>query len=371
MVARPPALAPALAALAGSSVSTLQPLPKRGSDGLEPRVRIHHPYYDEPHDILLVLRGVDPLPSHRDGPIQPYSIDAGLHHATVLHACAIIAGNAFDKASLSRDRDGHEPVLPTLSLHDILEPSDYWLQISNSSTPSLPYPISASFSDWRFPHRPLPEEWLAPHKPPAYQLPSSVSQPGDIVHMIENQRSGAEPCRMSGHRGATEPAHLVPQAMTDWFVSNMMGQYTRQSAGNINDDANRLRLRVDLHYLFDAHRFIFVPKPVRPAPSTTDSTSSTSPATTTTPARPDYALAVHVLEPTKDLEVVALYHNLSLQTDIEDYQDARRFLFARFAYAIFSLLQPFLKAARRYVLVAKDSTDEAGIPNRSKLRRSG
>ncbi|KUI57011.1 hypothetical protein VP1G_04351 [Cytospora mali] len=377
MIARPPALSPAtLAALvsAGSPVSLLHPLPKRGRDGLESRIRIRHPGYEDPHDILLVFRCVDPLPSdpgrddNKARRAEQSEINTGVHHATVLRACAIVVGNAFDRASLSRDRQGQYPALYTVSLDGILEPGDYWLQVSSpsgsypASTSPSPYPVVASFSDWRFPHRPLPWEWLCPHRPPAHQLPS-ISQPQGIADKIRQQQPAVRPCCISGHRGATESAHLVPQTMTEWFRSNMMGQYTRTSVGDIHDEANRIPLRADLNFLLDNPQIVFVPKPTTLAPCT-------SAATTTCFGRPEYALAVHVLDP-KEFETVALYHNLSLQAysddqNIREYQDARRFLYARFAHSIFYLLQPFLQAANRFVLVAEDSNESNKPTSRSK-----
>ncbi|KUI72731.1 hypothetical protein VM1G_08148 [Cytospora mali] len=372
MIARPPSLSPAALARLDridSPLSLLHPLPKRGSDALESQVRIRHPGYSEPYDVLLVFQCVDPLspdrsPEYNEG--KQSEVDTGVHHGTVLQACAIITGNTFDRAALTRDREGRYPIILSVSMDGVLESGDYWLQIVGPfgtyipPNASPPYPVVASFSDWRFPHLPLPWEWLSPHDPPRHQLPTK-SQPQAMFARIKQHQPAVRPCFVSGHRGATESAHILPPAMTDWFRSNMMGQYTRTGSGDIDDAANRMPLRADLKCLLDNPKVVIVPKP-------TQHTTTPSQASMSSFGRPNYALTIHVLKP-KDPETVALYHNLSLQAysdeqSILEDQNSRRFLFARFAQSVFHMLQPFLQAVDRFVLVTEESNGSPVLAER-------
>lgn len=109
---------------------------------------------------------------------------------------------------------------------------------------------------------------------------------------------------------------------------------------SINDLPNILPLRADLHWSFGQLRFVIVPKPV----ASDIATESTR-----------YALAVHMLD-SEELEDIALYRNLALQTysdnrSTREYVSARPFFFARFALALFGQLLPFLQSAPRHVLV--------------------
>ena len=91
-----------------------------------------------------------------------------------------------------------------------------------------------------------------------------------------------------------------------------MSQKTRKVNETINDPANCLLLRADLHHGYDELQFVFVPKT-------------------------DGVLATNVLEPIP--ESLSLYHNANL------YQNhiGPEFVFARFAYANSLLLSLFLQ----------------------------
>jgi hypothetical protein len=84
----------------------------------------------------------------------------------------------------------------------------------------------------------------------------------------------------------------------------------------INDDKNILILRKDLHHLFDARRFTFVPKRF---------------GTYTSGSAPE--LVTHVLLPSGSPELVGLYHNRSPQPI---HGISIECLFARFAWSLFT-----------------------------------
>lgn len=61
----------------------------------------------------------------------------GVHHETVLLACQIIAGNAFDLAYLSYDQKGLHRV--GISRDGILTRSHYYLHVPQGRVASFPY----------------------------------------------------------------------------------------------------------------------------------------------------------------------------------------------------------------------------------------
>ncbi len=114
-----------------------------------------------------------------------------------------------------------------------------------------------------------------------------------------------------------ETAHIVPGNPSDmkWWNSNGMSQY-----GERNSSLNTLRLRVDVHQIFDRKpRFAILPK--------------------------YNDLVAHIFHATEDAaEAVQLYHNVPLQY-LEGVK--MEFLFARMAWTLFPYLEIFLSAGRR------------------------
>ena len=120
---------------------------------------------------------------------------------------------------------------------------------------------------------------------------------------------------MTLHREAVEKAHLVPTAQTPWFNENLMAHYTRVDAvDKTKDVGNIITLRSDIHTILDAKRFAFVPKKGQ--------------------------LVVHTFGEKAQSEVYRLYHN----TRVHQSEVNVQFLFARYAYALFQSLMPFLNA---------------------------
>lgn len=65
-----------------------------------------------------------------------------------------------------------------------------------------------------------------------------------------------------GFQEAAEVARLIPVNEEDWFDRNGMSQYncnlTMQSS--VDNVANCLLLRADVHQLFNLRKFVFIPK---------------------------------------------------------------------------------------------------------------
>jgi len=125
---------------------------------------------------------------------------------------------------------------------------------------------------------------------------------------------------MSTAYTGTEVAHLCPDHERAWFIQNRMDawntDHSLDSSNIVNDMSNAVLLRSDLHTAFDERRFVFFPK------------SQGS------------GFVAHVLVATPDIG--QLFHNVPLQPIT---QCNPRFIYARFAWAIFPFLAGFLSRA--------------------------
>lgn len=370
----------------------------------QPRVRIRHPGYAT-NNVLLRMPAIDclessvPLPSTTSpgaGPSQDTpQIKFGLHHRTALTAGAIIANNAFDRAYFTHDQAGRKRV--DVPLDCLLEPGDYWLQLRGEEPPSLgagqtahttgeepgeaasttlasmpppprpparaqsalseprsastkykPYPIVPSFTDWRFPHNRVPAEWRATHETPGHSL-----QPPTRPAKSSPTSTLRSRCCITDYSMGTNRCHVVPSKQKDWFSMNEMHEYVSGLIGNIHDEANLITLRADLHLLFDQRKFAMAPKP---------SAFIESAATSSILSVDErYALTIHVLNDDEGAdEFSGPYHNVAIQPKAVEML-SRDFVFARFAWSLFPLLQNFLETPipRRLAVISK--TNENGV----------
>lgn len=137
-------------------------------------------------------------------------------------------------------------------------------------------------------------------------------------------------CRLSGCREGLQVAHVVPQSEVDWGQANGMSLYNISESNTLDDVSNALLLRADLHLAFDRSHIALVPKPA------TDGSMR---------------LVAHLLDCSPELE--HLHHNRELHPTAVSVD----MLYARFAWSIFTLLDPFLKCQvpRRLTLRASDA----------------
>ncbi|KAH8746619.1 hypothetical protein F5883DRAFT_510197, partial [Diaporthe sp. PMI_573] len=279
------------------------------------RVCLRHPGYTA-DNILLTLPAVDGTEAR-----------IGLHHRTLLTAGAIISGNTFSHAYLTRDRTARERVDITIPLDGLLEPGDYWLQVRATHAFDDPYPIVLSFGDWQFPHNNIPSEWKQRHPAPPMNPPSALYTSSAAAKVTRR-------CCITGFQMGLNGCHLVPKNQGVWWANNVMRLFASSTVGELGDEANQVLLRADVHMLLDNHHFTIVPKP---SPSGLSSS---------------HAFATHVLkDDDESREFRNLYHNIALaQTAVDRIRP--EFLFVRFAWAIFSHLQTFISSpARRHLAV--------------------
>ncbi|KAI0436064.1 hypothetical protein F4803DRAFT_543466 [Xylaria telfairii] len=276
-----------------------------------------HPDYDDPHDVLFTLPRLDYCAS---------SSLKGVHYGTALAACQIIANNAFN-GYLATDRVARTRV--QCAYDDVLTGSRYWFfdnTTNNTATltsnpsgllPKLPYPVVPSFQDWAFPHQRYEQDIEYQHdQGNAGEFPTSSWR------SRWHQPTGTAPsrCVVTQVSSLIHGAHLIPSAERDWFERNAMARYGTHH--DIDQSANKINLRNDVHAAFDDYWFAIVPK--------VDS------------------YAVHILSATKmsKREFSEQFHNVSVlkQAPVSDAVSdiPAEFLYARFARAVLLLLKPFV-----------------------------
>ncbi|KAK4233616.1 hypothetical protein C8A03DRAFT_47881 [Achaetomium macrosporum] len=298
--------------------------------GAAPRtVRFRHPAYPSSAPDLLVLLAADG--------------DGALDFDIAIIACCIVANVGWDDGYLAQKALGANDVFQQVDRPNdgLLRGHEYFFCVKGHDPFSFKYPVIPSFHHWRFPHGIFDEDG-APrgNLPPPWrnlQLPEFVL-PRPTVKGPAAAMERDITCRVSGYMDAVEKAHLVPEGERLWFLSNRMDRYCRRplEVSAINDDKNILILRKDLHHLFDARRFTFVPK--RFGTCTSESAE----------------LVTHVLLPSGSPELVGLYHNRSTQPIRGISVEC---LFARFAWSLFTdEHMPFFLSDLEYVVCLWDKT---------------
>ncbi|KAI0546678.1 hypothetical protein F4679DRAFT_587361 [Xylaria curta] len=268
----------------------------------------------------------------------------GLHHFTILTACGIITGNKFNNGEvyLTHDRYGEDRV--TTLRHDLLPPGFYYLQvkgsllprpdtsvtagtssgagITNQPTPPDPYPIIPCFSDWDFPHGNVPQEWKPTSNRPLESMDRCIITAAKVTPL--------------------DNAHIIPYANKDWYDNNSMSDSLSSNVDrSVNSGYNIIRLRSDLHRLFNGGFYVFAPKPlyVNSGPRPGQSLPQQQPSTA---ERPEFGFAIHFLDKENVGPYIKSYHNVSPnQVDLSGR--CFDFLFARFALVLFRNLRCFLQ----------------------------
>ncbi|KFH48542.1 hypothetical protein ACRE_006410 [Hapsidospora chrysogenum ATCC 11550] len=273
-----------------------------------------HPGYAAPTNILLSLPRVD-LGSAAEATVF------GVHHRTALVACQIIAGNAFETGRLTTDREGRQQV--GVPLDGILIGAKYYFIIDGVNQ----YPIVPSFQDWEFPHGRIPDFWP--------ELPIPVNP--------------TSRCAITNVSFAVKRAHLVPREEGLWYNRNGMTKYG-SGLGDIDNAANILPLRRDLHKCFDDRWFAVVPE--------TPEVATTARVTTHSAAQ----YLTHILS--KDAaELWPEYHHTIVQSL---HGGSRPYLFARFAWAVLLKVKPFVTAGwPRHVIRVHISNGQSEVEYRA------
>ncbi|KAK5140167.1 hypothetical protein LTR04_003128, partial [Oleoguttula sp. CCFEE 6159] len=272
------------------------------------KIIFRHPGYDDDYDqnVLFALFAFD----RRNG---------ALHYGTAHLACAIVAGNAWD-GYLTETRMG---IRIDLDEDDLLCGKNYYFHVprvandSPSEDTTYKYPIYPSFEHWAFPHNNLPPTWSPPVQSPGEDSEDNTPfAPPSASNLTTAVLRRDKSCRITNHRDYVERAHLCPRTEADWFRATGMGRYNdnRELAGEyiVDDIANAIALRSDIHSAFDDRKFLVTRKKSK--------------------------WVVHFLEITYELG--RLYHNAAIDIDTGVSWD---FLLARFAWTIFPHVRQFVE----------------------------
>ncbi|KAI2464944.1 hypothetical protein F4781DRAFT_411023 [Annulohypoxylon bovei var. microspora] len=263
-----------------------------------PGVSIYHPGYSG-YFPLLYFPALD---------------DNGIDYNLAYLACCILVGNTWprngngaDCPYLAESADPNAPHVSCPSDH-VLRRSSYYLFVP--ACPEAQYPVTPNFSNWVFPHDGLPEIWrdLEVLPVPWYKVQNMPR----IISEAVAQRD--ECCRITQAFCGNQHAHIIPRSVKIWFPLNDMMRYSadRGSRPALDDIANGMLLRSDVHHMLDQSELLMFPKYTGNK----------------------YELVLHVLHSrTRYLfEQRAMYHNRKLH---HIYGVSREFLFARFAWSIF------------------------------------
>jgi len=253
-----------------------------------------HPGYTPPQD-LFSLPKVDSTAMGK----------FGVHFGTAIVACQIIANNAFDNGYLTLDIEGQQQV--SLPYDNVLTESQYYLHVR--SRPGR-YPVVPSFEDWEFPHDRIPASW-----PEIDDSPTQSS------------------CAITSYSIGVEMAHFVEKTQLSWYIRNQMSRYG-YGVRDINNQANLVPLRVDIHRAFYRRCWAIVPKRESGADGRVTYVS-------------------HFLMPDA-AELWNDHHNIrgSSLTML-----SRPYIFARFAWALFLGVKPFILGAQERVIVRVEVKD--------------
>ena len=247
----------------------------------------------------------------------PANDDGGVHYDTALVACQILANNRWD-GYFARKTAAPAAAAPVFErvvrpADSVLRGHEHYFCLPDRPTPNpgSPYPILVAFTDWRFPHSGMPHIW------------SDVDlNPADLGTGAEEGSMPRDGCCITACGDGIENTHLVHRNLRIWFDVNLMEQYgfvTSATSEGIDSPCNVLRMRNDLHTVFDSGVFAFVPK--------------------------EGHLALHIFVSTPSRQLGEVYHNRML------YPlplISREYLFVRFAWTVFSyrLMTPFLAEGR-------------------------
>jgi HNH endonuclease len=277
------------------------------------RVTFHHPAYESTR--LFEIPAFD-------------GESGGIHHGTALLLCGIIADCAWD-GWMSENKSGERL---DLSFDAVLKSSDYYFHVpppASQSTRdgcSVPYkwPIVLKFEHWSFPHLNPPPRWGFSG---SSNMPSFVSNPS-VSSMSQAIRDRDVTCRLSGYEDGIERAHLCPRSAIEWFNNQEMDRYninqSLSGASSVDDLANAVALREDIHTAFDKGTFVFT--------------------------RKRNAWVSHFLAPTRDLG--PQYHNFVVEMPVVV---SEAFILTKIARAVLLRLPNFLtRGEKRLVKLRKD-----------------
>lgn len=279
-----------------------------------------HPSYPDHDNLLFTLPLLDPV--HALSYNQEPRFDCpptafGIHFGTLITACMVVACNTPGRLCL--DRNGLRPI--EAAWNQVLTGVTVCYYHAETATPQVPYPTCPSFWHWEFPHDKIPDQWLrAGEEAEGNAQPPRPLQVATATRMSTAVQLRDASCRLTLMPDGTENNHIIPISELEWFKINGMMTYNRnQQISGVHDMANGILVRADLHRLWDLKYFTYVPKGDEQAGG--------------------LHWVVHCFQFSESTP--GTYHNRPLH---RLSNVAPEFLYARFAYTIFSIVQAQVQA---------------------------
>ncbi|KAJ7507125.1 hypothetical protein B0H11DRAFT_1903114 [Mycena galericulata] len=227
-------------------VSRLSARPPSAALNSAGAILVYHPHYTRP--TILMRLEVYPI---RGSPV------AGVPLALVVDACQVVANNARGYLTLYGEQT--EIVLRSDAPGDLLRPGKYHYRVPSHT--SGPYPICLTFRAWDPPVA-APQNWArqrwAPPGTDVTVVDTSVASTvwSNLSHDVKRMDGR---CAVTGDRSRLDASHLVPRAESVWF------NYHRLAAAldggfTVDNSHNLITLRADLkRATFDEGHFVFFP----------------------------------------------------------------------------------------------------------------
>ncbi|TBU24393.1 hypothetical protein BD311DRAFT_791061 [Dichomitus squalens] len=214
-------------------------------------VEVKHPGYERRKVTLLSLPAYPQSATPADGDTL-----YGVVQCLVLDACRILTNFAasIQDDYLACDRAG----LRRVPASDVfLVPGEYYYHLN--AGPATEYPIVTEFAAFVFPDT-IPPHWSR------YRSEQETADLGrrcaglSASAMSDRVRAEDLYCVVTKHYNVCGNAHIVPKDQKAWFNGNDMGRYNRISpTTSVDDVANGMTLRCDVHRLLNRHAFVFYP----------------------------------------------------------------------------------------------------------------
>ncbi|OAG08636.1 uncharacterized protein CC84DRAFT_1203961 [Paraphaeosphaeria sporulosa] len=197
-----------------------------------------HPGHDDSNNVLFKLHASDTICSRDGEPAQPRR--PGLYAQLALDACAIIADDRTD-GWLSSDRDPELARNNRVAAGSPLHARSYYSTSKTAPDPTVHIPLSlrsANGASSRSPACPLGAAFIF------------------IEHNVKRDFHAFQAYRRFDKE--LQVAHIVPQVELDWWQANDMARYNNGMGYSLDETANVMLLRADLHESKVSAELLFV-----------------------------------------------------------------------------------------------------------------
>jgi hypothetical protein len=306
-----------------------------------------------PHPPATTSTSTNNHPSTPPLPVKKY---LGVHAGLAFTAMCVIQGNVQDGFfSPFRDYEKaktHDTTRLDFNLQNIdtviVNRQLYW-HPSRRHGPTLiadpecksgldAYPVVACFKDWIYPHENKDQDVELPITFQNLRRPTPGNSHSSSNEQINIHDRDCGICRLTRTTLATQCCHVIPKDMYQWYVDNGMRRYGRSSSPDpsrdnreppigrgVNDVNNLMLLTATMHRAFEVPNFLFNP--------------------VLNPSTGERDFIAYLLEPIPEFEIE--WHGRLT----DGINNPPQFMYARFAWAIFQLIQAFTCCSVHHALL--------------------